>query len=192
MKRKKKEVMEKWLLVLLALARREREGEKATGRWWEEKEEKRREDEEEEADNALRYNWLFATVQTLQLSREPHEVELGGVAAEFGFDVDVAPRSHSSIRLLPLHREEVGRGGVFAVLDVAPALDSLSRINAYCRILRVEFGESLTSGLGRFSDVSAGCSAAEGSSVLPGISEREPSSSAAAVADQDRGKSVAS
>nr|CAD1824649.1 unnamed protein product [Ananas comosus var. bracteatus] len=35
-----------------------------------------------------------------------------------------------------------------------------------------EFGGSLTSGLGRFSDVLAGCSAAEGSSVLPGISER--------------------
>nr|CAD1821623.1 unnamed protein product [Ananas comosus var. bracteatus] len=35
-----------------------------------------------------------------------------------------------------------------------------------------EFGGSLTSDLGRFSDVSAGCSAAEGSSVLPGISER--------------------
>nr|CAD1837464.1 unnamed protein product [Ananas comosus var. bracteatus] len=64
-------------------------------------------------------------------TREPHEVELGGVAAEFGFDVDVAPRSHSSIRLLPLHREEVGRGGVFAVLDVAPALDSLSRASSH-------------------------------------------------------------
>nr|CAD1831523.1 unnamed protein product [Ananas comosus var. bracteatus] len=35
-----------------------------------------------------------------------------------------------------------------------------------------EFSGSLTSGLGRFSDVSAGCSAAGGSSVLPGINDR--------------------
>nr|CAD1831524.1 unnamed protein product [Ananas comosus var. bracteatus] len=33
-----------------------------------------------------------------------------GRAAELDFHVDVAPRSHSSIRLRPLHREEAGRG----------------------------------------------------------------------------------
>nr|CAD1842649.1 unnamed protein product [Ananas comosus var. bracteatus] len=35
------------------------------------------------------------------------------------FVADVALRSRPGIRLLPLHREEAGRGGVFAVLDVA-------------------------------------------------------------------------
>nr|CAD1830173.1 unnamed protein product [Ananas comosus var. bracteatus] len=83
--------------------------------------------------------------------------------------------------------------GVFAVLDVAPALDSLSRWrrpSVFQFVLGVgasvfdgtgsldsdfersmkpllagfgkEFSGSLTSGLGRFSDVSAGCSAAGG------------------------------
>nr|CAD1844141.1 unnamed protein product [Ananas comosus var. bracteatus] len=40
-------------------------------------------------------------------------------------------------------------------------------------ILRVEFSGSLTSGLGRFSDVSGRCFRSRGSSCLPGISDRD-------------------
>nr|CAD1837087.1 unnamed protein product [Ananas comosus var. bracteatus] len=49
----------------------------------------------------------------------------------------------SGIRLLPLHREEAGRGGVFSVLDVALALDSLSSVSARTRRRNVGFRRDL-------------------------------------------------
>nr|CAD1822786.1 unnamed protein product [Ananas comosus var. bracteatus] len=92
----------------------------------------------------LSFSWVALYLLLHSLSLHSTEARRSsGRAAELDFHVDVAPRSHSSIRLLPLHREEAGRGGVFAVLDVAPALDSLSSVSARTRRRNVRFRQDL-------------------------------------------------